>query len=144
MLRSALLGVCCSVVVSQATPKWFGFRPTEATPNSVDLVELDDHAVVSRVIGAVPLKEKGEYAWPNAVRCQPGPPGFCLLATSVFDDAGAAGNVSYVYRVSSTDASIIYRVECPGEARCSLHCDSTLVPGCTLQSARRHLLRHAC
>lgn len=99
---------------STLQPTWFGFRPTVGTPQSVDLVQLTDHAVVTNVIGAVALKDQGEYAWPNAVRCLTG---FCLFATSVQDDSSAVGNTSFVYRVSSVDASIEYRVACPGKAR---------------------------
>ena len=95
-------------------PTWFGFRPTVGTPSSVDLVELTDKAVVTNVIGSVAFKAKNEYAWPNGVRCLPGPPAFCLLVTSIFDEASATGNESFVYRVSSTDASIVYRVPCTG------------------------------
>lgn len=100
-----------------AQPTWFGFRPTASRPGSVDLVELTDKAVVTNVIGSVVFGNRNEYAWPNAVRCLPGPPAFCLLATTVADEASSTGNTSYVYSVSSTDAKIIYRTECPGEHR---------------------------
>lgn len=114
-----------------AQPTWFGFRPTAGKPGSVDLVELTDKAVVTNVVGSVVFGNSKEYAWPNAVRCLPGPPAFCLLATTIADAASSTGNTSFVYSVSSKDAKIIYRTECPGasgRSRLSGHRELTPSP----------------
>ncbi len=103
-------------------PTWFGFRPSKS-PQSLDLVELSDTAVVLKVIGSVNL-QSGEYAWPNAVRCLPGPPAFCLFATTQVNGVGAAGNESFVYRVSTADASVVYKQPCPGVCN-QMHVDYT-------------------
>jgi hypothetical protein len=78
----------------------------------VDLVELTDTAAIVRTNGKLALGPR-ELPWVDAVRCLPGPPAFCLLATSA-PAASAAGNESFVYRVSSVDASLITKTPCPG------------------------------
>jgi hypothetical protein len=69
-------------------------------------VDLTDGAVVNSVLGSVQLAA-GELAWPDAVRCLPG---FCLFATTT---AGSTPT-SAVYRISTKDASVVYRVAVPG------------------------------
>ena len=103
---------------SAYTPPNPSFRPTpppaseNTAGNSLDMIELADDASILRTIGEVKLGPR-ELAWPDAVRCLPGPPGFCLFATSAPADA-TARNESFVYRVSTADASIITKTPCPG------------------------------
>jgi hypothetical protein len=92
------------------SPTWFGLRPSPSAPHSVDLVDLTDGAVVRTTIGTVALGA-GEYAWPDAVRCLPG---FCLFATSIVAQGPGAEDESFVYKVSTTDATVIYKSGAPG------------------------------
>ena len=91
-------------------PTWFGLRPSASAPNSVELLDLTDGAVVRTTIGTVALGA-GEYAWPDAVRCLPG---FCLFATSLMARGPGAEDESFVYKVSTTDAKLIYKSPAPG------------------------------
>ena len=73
--------VCALAALARAqAPSWLGFRPSAATPGTVELLDLNDDATVNKVLGALALG-KGEVPWADAVRCLPGPPAFCLLAT---------------------------------------------------------------
>jgi hypothetical protein len=109
MLMRAALAACATALATAQEPTWFGLRPSATTPQSVEVVDLTDGAVVRTVIGTVALG-KGEYAHPDAVRCLPG---FCLFSTSVFG-AGRLPSVSYVYKVSTTNAALIYKAPAPG------------------------------
>ena len=107
-VRALALALGLAAVAAQ--PTWFGTRPSPSAPNSVDLVDLTDGAVVRTTIGTVTLGA-GEYAWPDAVRCLPG---FCLFATSIVARGPGAEDESFVYKVSTTDAKLIYKSAAPG------------------------------
>lgn len=92
----------------------------------MELVDLADNAVVNTVIGTVTLAA-GEATWPDAVRCLPG---FCIFTAST---AGASPS-SAVYRVSTQDASVIYRVPVPGVCA-HMHADYATGHAYTLCSA---------
>lgn len=110
-----LLGAAIAALVSAQAPTWYGFRPEENALDSLEMIDIGDSGVVNRVIGKVPLG-RGEVAWTDAVRCLPGPPAFCLLATGLESGPSpAAGNESFVYRISTADASIVWKAPCPGE-----------------------------
>jgi hypothetical protein len=79
-------------------------------------VDLTDGAVVNSVLGSVQLAA-GELAWPDAVRCLPG---FCLFAATT----QGSPPTSAVYRISTKDASVVYRVAVPGVCA-HMHVDYT-------------------
>jgi len=107
MLSRSLLALSGLACAAAQAPTWYGLRPSATKAQSLDLVDLTDAAVVRTTIGTVALGA-GEYAWPDAVRCLPG---FCLFAVT----AGTGGAAqSFVYKVSTADASIIYKSSAPG------------------------------
>jgi hypothetical protein len=111
-----IMKVSISLALSFATlalgqaPTWYAFRPSTTAPSSLDLIDITDGAGVNTVIGTVALGA-GEVAWPDAVRCLPG---FCLVATSVAASGHGAEDESFVYKVNTANAAILYKVPAPG------------------------------
>ena len=107
--------------VSAQAPTWFGLTPARMSPtpgvSTLDLVDLTDAALVRSTIGHIDLGH-GEFANWDALRCLPG---LCLFTTTTYA-AGAPS--SFVYRVSTADASIAYKVAVPGVCA-HMHADFT-------------------
>lgn len=108
MLRVITSTLLAAAVRAQA-PTWLGIRPSTKAPSSLDLIDLADDATVNSVIGTIALGED-ERAWPDALRCLPG---FCLFATSLVGGASAVEE-SFVYKVNSANAAILYKVPVRG------------------------------
>jgi hypothetical protein len=119
LLSSAVSLSFVSLAAAQA-PTWYGLRPQENALNSVELLDLTDGAVVRSVLGSVKLGA-GEYAWPDAVRCLPG---FCLFATSVVASGPGAEDESFIYKISTVNAQVIYKASAPGICA-HMHADFT-------------------
>jgi len=101
--------------LAQPSPEWFGLRPSASAPNAVELVTLDDGAVVRAVLGAISL-DAGAVAATDAFRCIQD---FCLFAAGV---PGGAG--STVYKVRQADAGVEWSAPCPGACE-HMHVDYT-------------------
>ena len=99
--------------VSAQAPSWLGIRPSASTPGQVELIDLADDGSPNRLLGALTLG-RGEVPWADAVRCLPGPPAFCLFATTATGPGPAAGNESFIYRIDAQTAALIWKAPCPG------------------------------
>ena len=102
-----------AAAASAQAPSWLGIRPSASTPGEVELIDLADAGTVNRVIGVLALG-RGEVPWADAVRCLPGPPAFCLFATTATGPGPAAGNESYIYRIDAQTAALVWKAACPG------------------------------
>jgi hypothetical protein len=103
-LRMLVLAAGWASVKSQEpAPLWLGLTPSSQA-GAVDLIELNDDAVLKRTIGAVTLSSPNQYVWQDALRCMPG---YCLLTSSSQDSSTA-------YKVDSTNASVVFAVPLAG------------------------------
>lgn len=123
MAKLSLAVAAAALAACANAQTWYGLRPNAANQSVVDLVTLQDNAVVQSVVGSVTLGPT-EITWTDGFRCIRG---FCLFSTTAYtNNASPLPTMSYVYNVSSADATLISKAKCLSQGFCrDMHVDYT-------------------
>lgn len=97
MPRSSLASVAAAaaaaaVASAQQGPTWYGLTPSASSSSAVDLVTLNDAAVIGSTLGTVKLAVPGSIVWPDGMRCVRG---FCIFAATFYAGGGNATSLFY-------------------------------------------------